>query len=116
VKILRNTTPDNGTNTAEALRRAYRAKDVDAIFLFTDGVPMLKAEINTTSQDYKVLQDEVLEIIASQQSQRDSPPINVIGLGDYFSTRLTGPDQVHMAFGVFLMEVAQRSGGSFLGR
>ena len=116
VDVLRNTTPDDGTNTAEALRQAYLASNVDAIFLFTDGVPMLKAEINTTSEDYKSLQDEVLQLIANKKSQVDSPPINVIGLGDYFSTRLSGPGQVHMPFGVFLMEVAQRSGGTFLGR
>lgn len=116
VDVLRNTTPDDGTNTAEALRQAYLASNVDAIFLFTDGVSMLKAEINTTSEDYKALQDEVLQIIANEKSQADSPPINVIGLGDYFSTRLSGPGQVHMPFGVFLMEVAQRSGGTFLGR
>jgi hypothetical protein len=116
VKTLRSTIPVDATNTMEALQTAYSSSNVDAIFLFTDGVPMLKAENQMTSSDYKNLQDQVLSLIRQQKGRMDCPPVNVIGLGDYFSTRLAGPDQVHMPFGVFLMEIAQQSGGMFLGR
>jgi predicted nucleic acid-binding Zn-ribbon protein len=114
--VLRSTEPNQGTNTVAALRKAYEAKDVDAIFLFTDGQPMLKAERETTSEDMRRLQNEVLDLITMEQQGRTSPPINVIALGDYFNDRLSGPEQRHLAFGVFLTTIAQRTGGTFLGR
>lgn len=116
LSALKNTVPDNGTNTSLAIRTAYEAENVDAIFLFTDGQPMLKAEVDTTSEDFRALQNEVLDLIIRQKQRGDSPPINVIGLGDYFSDRLAGPQQKHLPFGVFLTRIAQLSGGTFLGR
>lgn len=113
---LKDTVPNQGTNTALALQTAYQADNVDAIFLFTDGQPMLKAEVETTSEDFRILQNEVLELIVREKQRGNAPPINVIGLGDYFSNRLSGPDQKHLPFGVFLTRIAQLSGGTFLGR
>jgi hypothetical protein len=113
---LKNTVPNQGTNTSLALQTAYEAEDVDAIFLFTDGQPMLKAEVDTTSEDFRTLQNEVLDLIVREKQRGNAPPINVIGLGDYFSNRLAGPEQKHLPFGVFLTRIAQLSGGTFLGR
>jgi hypothetical protein len=113
---LRETVPNQGTNTALALQTAYQADNVDAIFLFTDGQPMLKAEVDTTSEDFRILQNEVLDLIVREKERGNSTPINVIGLGDYFSNRLSGTDQKHLPFGVFLTRIAQLSGGTFLGR
>ncbi|MFM8479403.1 MAG: VWA domain-containing protein [Planctomycetaceae bacterium] len=113
---LKNTVPNQGTNTSLALQTAYEAEDVDAIFLFTDGQPMLKAEVDTTSEDFRTLQNEVLDLIIREKQRGNAPPINVIGLGDYFSNRLAGPEQKHLPFGVFLTRIAQLSGGTFLGR
>jgi myosin heavy subunit len=113
---LRETVPNEGTNTALALQTAYQTSNVDAIFLFTDGQPMLKAEVDTTSEDFRILQNEVLDMIVREKERGNSTPINVIGLGDYFSTRLSGADQKHLPFGVFLTRIAQLSGGTFLGR
>lgn len=113
---LKNTVPNQGTNTSLALRTAYEAENVDAIFLFTDGQPMLKAEVDTTSEDFRTLQNEVLDLIVREKQRGNAPPINVIGLGDYFSNRLAGPEQKHLPFGVFLTRIAQLSGGTFLGR
>jgi myosin heavy subunit len=114
--VLKETVPNDGTNTFLALRTAYEARNVDAIFLFTDGQPMLKPEAETTSEDFRIMQNEVLDLIVSENQKGNPTPINVIGLGDYFSDRLSGRNQKHLPFGVFLTRIAQLSGGTFLGR
>lgn len=116
VQALKDTAPTLGTNTSLALKTAYESRDVDAMFLFTDGQPMIKPERDTTSEDFRALQDEVLAMITAREESGESVPINVIGLGDYFSHRLAGPEQKHLPFGVFLTRIAKLSGGSFLGR
>ena len=116
VGFLASKVPDGGTDTFAGLSKAYESNDIDAIFLFTDGQPMDKSPDKMTSADYKRLQDKVLDLIATHGSDGDRIPINVIGLGDYFSQTGSSPDQVHLPFGKFLVRIADESGGVFLGR
>ena len=116
LQILKDTVPVEGTHTLAALQKAYEAENADAIFLFTDGQPMLKAERYTTSDDIRVLQNQVLDLVAAQTSSGNRIPINVIALGDYFHDKNKEAVQKHLPFGVFMTTIAQRSGGAFLGR
>lgn len=116
VEVLRRTTPIGGTNTRLALEEAYKNKDVDAIFLFTDGQPALKPPELMSSAEFKELQDGVLNLVQKHSMGDQRIPINVIGLGDYFSTKASKENPVHLPFGVFLVKIAEISGGVFLGR
>lgn len=120
--------PQGMTDTLAALEMAYAVDEVDAIFLFTDGRP------GTQEAGPGLLQRRILEMLDDQNVVADAlgetaTPINVVALGNYFgdpsiSTALDTPgttkpendEPSKMTFGSFLVEVARKSGGTFIGR
>lgn len=90
--------PKGWTNTLDALRLAYRQKDLDTIILFSDGAP--------TSANSGKFQPAIAQQIYELCKQHQTVPINAIGLGNYFDQEL----------GTFLRTVARLTDGAFLGR
>jgi len=87
-KWLDEREPGPNSNLLAALELAHSFEGVDSIVLFTDGRVDSKRRIRRWL------------------SARQQIPINVIGVGDYFSDSAAG----------FLRDVAERTGGSFRGR
>jgi hypothetical protein len=98
-EFLATIKPVGGTRTRAALEAAYRYKAIDTILLFTDGAP--NDGISLVGKDPKEV-----EAIYKLCDQHKSPPINTVGLGNYFDVDLSK----------FLLQIAERTGGTFLGR
>jgi hypothetical protein len=96
---LKGLTPARGTNTLGALRAAYRYKGVDTIILVTDGAPTSPAHPQFDAGQVKAIYELV-------EANRDRAVINTLGTGDYFRGPLGG----------FLLHLATRTKGAFLGR
>lgn len=85
--------PEGETKTKDALERAYRFANIDAIILFTDGQPSEGPE-------------NVLEFVKQSRLGGNSARIHVVGIGNYFDE----------SFGNYLRALAKSSGGTFIGR
>jgi hypothetical protein len=95
--LLERTEPEGQTDTLSALTKAYAAPGVDTVILFTDGKPELgKAR---TSQ---ALSDDTVHLIRRHKTI----PVNVVGIGNYFE----------QDFATFLRDIANTTGGQFIGR
>jgi hypothetical protein len=92
--------PGGATNTLGALWEAYDVKDATSIILFTDGKP--EAAGSTT----KKLQSDIVSLV-QEKSRTRNLPINTVGLGNYNQEE---------GLCTFLMNLADISGGVFIGR
>jgi hypothetical protein len=98
IGFLKDKKPEGGTNTLKALERAYKYPGVDTIVLLTDGAPN---NGNSVGFDLKSAKD-----IYKLCGLHKDIPINAVGLGDYFKGDLS----------TFLLNIAQLTNGTFLGR
>ena len=89
--------PKGNTNTLDALRKAYEYKNTDTIILFTDGFPDIDGKNHFNDGDAKAIYDLCQE--------HKLIPVNTIGLGSYFDSKLGG----------FLKRLPEITGGSFIG-
>lgn len=97
--LLADHQPDGGfTNTHSALLAAFSVPNVDTIILFTDGAPTTNAS--------RFIEKEMAKVL-DLCSENSHIPINVIGSGIYNDKK----DLVD-----FLVKIAQRTNGTFLGR
>jgi hypothetical protein len=94
--------PKGYTNTLAALERAYEYERVDSIVLFTDGAPLL-----STTPRGSLLDTRMRDAIYRLVDRNRSVPLNVIGLGNFYGQR---------PFTEFLLELARRTDGAFIGR
>ena len=85
--------PEGETKTKDALERAYRFVNIDAIILFTDGQPSEGPE-------------EVIDFVRKKWLGGNSARLHVVGIGNYFKE----------SFGNYLRALAEPSGGTFIGR
>jgi hypothetical protein len=115
---LNSLKPEGDTNTFAALQAAFEYPDSDAIIMFTDGSPTKSPLKN----DPRGFHDQVLDLVRSRDPSNSSP-INVIGIGDYFANinesgnrQLTGGEQRAINLGRFLQDIADISGGAFIGK
>lgn len=100
VEALREIGPAGLTPTARALRQAMKFRDVDAIVLFTDGAP----ETGTVSgTDAKT---EVFNLVDQWCAENPQGCIHTVGIGNYFDRQMRD----------FLLGVAKRGRGAFIGR
>lgn len=95
-KGLSNVVPNYQTNTLAAFRKAYSYPGIDTMILFTDGKPFLEGS------DQPALIAEVQRLV---RQHRDIP-VNVVGIGEYFEK----------SFADFLRDIADATGGEFIGR
>ncbi len=91
--------PIGRTNTLAALEAAYKVPGIDTIILFSDGAPYVG--LGTGRFDAAMVKD-----IYTLCERNPSVPINTIGLGNYFSPE----------FSAFMLGLADKTGGTFLGR
>jgi hypothetical protein len=98
IQFLQGIKPDGGTNTLQALQRAYEADELDTILLFTDGAPNDGTTVG--------INKEIVKKIYDLCKDHREIPVNAIGLGDYFQ-----PD-----FSAFLLQISEMTGGTFIGR
>ena len=89
--------PRGSTDTAGALEEAYKT-DPDTVILFTDGEP--------TGPKEGTFQKDEAEKVYRLCEKHSTIPVNVVGLGCYFEKNLSE----------FLLGVAERTNGTFLGR
>ncbi|MDI9403866.1 MAG: VWA domain-containing protein [Limnohabitans sp.] len=100
VEALGELSPAGLTPTAKALRQAMKFRDVDAIILFTDGAPEPDAGsvMDATS--------EVFDLVESWCRDNPNACVHTVGIGNYFERRMRD----------FLLGVAKRGRGTFIGR
>jgi Mg-chelatase subunit ChlD len=100
VQALSEVSPAGLTPTAKALRQAMKFRDVDAIILFTDGAPEQNAGsvLDATT--------EVFELVESWSRDNPNSCVHTVGIGNYFERRMRD----------FLLGVAKRGRGAFIGR
>lgn len=96
---LASLTPAGETRTRQALWRAMEFKEVDAIFLFTDGMP----DAADGGIDPR---ESVLQLVREWKSKNPKACIHTVGIGDYFNPAMRD----------FLLGVAKSTGGTFFGR
>jgi len=94
---LKKVKPSGRTNTYKALKKAMEYEP-DTIILFTDGAPM------STFHFGKYDNNQMKSIL--EEFSEENVPINIVALGDYFDRRLCQ----------FLRELADSTGGSFIGK
>lgn len=111
IDYLQRVTPNGGTNTLDALEKAYalflNAKEAEhvpekvlpgTIILFTDGAP----NDGSTAEFDPVSAEQIYRLCKMHPEVK----VNTVGLGEYFDQDL----------GVFLRKVAELTGGGFIGR
>lgn len=112
--------PAGHTATLDAFKAAYGYPGLDTIIFFTDGEPYVPGGVKASAQSEDEAQDETQVGKAQRQSmgsrhmdevlrlvsQRAHIPVNVVALGSYFQKRQSD----------FLLELARRTGGAFIGR
>lgn len=117
-EYLKSLEPNGGTNTLGALRAAFKLTSADAIILFTDGVPT----VTPLNGDPRNLHQQVLDEVDAYVKTKSAVPINVVGIGDYFANvegsdiRLAGGTNIVINLGQFLQDIAEKSGGRFIGK
>lgn len=94
--LLEEVEPNLATNTLGAFEAAYKYPNIDTMILFTDGRPLVGGR-------------DVDDVIADVQSLvriHADIPVNVVGIGEYFEK----------SFADFLRDIADTTGGEFIGR
>lgn len=94
--------PRGATQTLKGLRRAMQFKDLSAIVLFTDGAPDPAGGTRTIGDP----REQVFALIDAWKESHPAARIHTVGIGDYFNASMRD----------FLLGVAKRSGGAFIGR
>lgn len=100
VEALGALAPAGLTPTAKALRQAMKFRNVDAIILFTDGPP------EQTAGSVLDPTTEVYELVETWCRDNPNSCVHAVGISDYFKPKM----------GEFLLEVAKRGRGAFIGR
>ena len=95
---LNRIVPEGGTNTLAALRMAYEIEGVDTILLFTDGEP--------NDGKSRGFDPENAAMIHELCRGKRGIPVNTVGVGAYSKRELFD----------FLLQVAEETGGTFIGR
>lgn len=95
---LKSITPIGNTNIYNAIQQAF-AFDIDTIVLFTDGKPSELYAYTTKTREQ--LQQEILQLSCTRKI-----PFNIVGLGKYYTEQ----------YGGFLIQLAEKTQGSFGGR
>jgi hypothetical protein len=88
------------TLTQRAMRTAMTFSDADAIILFTDGAP---EQVAGAVMDPAA---EVFSLVSNWKASNPSGRVHTVGIGDYFDVRMRD----------FLLGVAERGDGAFIGR
>ena len=91
IRQIRDIQPAGGTHILRALAKAYEYHNLQTIILFTDG---------RSGSMEKIRQ------LCRNQKQRRGVTVNVVAIGDYFEEEI----------GEFLRNVAEETGGAFIGR
>ena len=100
-KELAELEPLGDTPTYLALRRAMDFKEIDAIFLFTDGAPDAFGDLHGGDPC-----DQVLQLVKEWKGSHPRACIHVVAIGDYFNKKMSD----------FLLGIAGNTGGAFIGR
>ena len=95
-KLLEEVRPNLATNTLGAFEAAYKYPNIDTMILFTDGRPLVEGR-NV---------DDVIADVQKLVRKRVNIPVNVVGIGEYFEK----------SFADFLRDIADATGGEFIGR
>jgi len=103
-ECLKNVEPGGFTNTLAALRKAFEYDKVGMIILFTDGAPTRGPSLGGIFKPQMGF--EILELCRERKRIGRNIPINVIGIGDYFDSKL----------GHFLLQLAEDTEGTFIGK
>lgn len=94
--------PSGLTRTEAALARAMEFKDLDAIILFTDGMPeTVERTVESPSERARILVRRYKERYPNAKVK-----VHTVGVGNYFEGHL----------GAFLRGLAEDGGGQFIGR
>lgn len=109
--VLEREAPNGNTNTLLALMTAYEELDgCDTIILFTDGEPTVsplgKLNERLSRKPPESCWKEIFDYVEQRKARGQNIPVNVVALGNYFNS-MYGPN---------LVDLASRTGGSFLGR
>lgn len=94
--------PAGSTLTLKAMQRAMRFEAPDAIILFTDGNPE-RASGDRSSADQR---EAIYRLVDDYHANNPETRVHTVGIGDYFNPRMSE----------FLVSLAQRTGGTFIGR
>ncbi len=94
--------PAGSTLTLKAMQRAMRFEALDAIILFTDGNPE-RASGDRSSADQM---EAIYRLVDDYHASNPATRVHTVGIGDYFNPRMSE----------FLVSLAQRTGGTFIGR
>ncbi len=100
ISELHRLEPQGLTLTQRAMKKAMQFRDPDSIILLTDGIP---------EQSAGAVLDPVSEVFGLVEAWRTKHPdshVHTVGIGDYFSKRSRD----------FLLGVAERGAGAFIGR
>ena len=100
VEALSEFGPAGLTPTARALRQAMKFRDIDAIIIFTDGAP----ETGTVSGSEA--KTEVFNLVDQWCQDNPQGRVHTVGIGNYFDRQMRD----------FLLGVAKRGRGAFIGR
>ena len=98
--------PSGFTETLLALKTAYSYEGVDAIVLFTDGLPTSSGPMGDLVFTRNRLMKEIHSFVTEQREGGNKTRIHTVGLGDYFDDKL----------GEFLLKLARDTEGTFIGR
>jgi hypothetical protein len=99
LRELEELAPLGETRTKRALQRAMEFKDVDTIFLFTDGTP-------DTSDGGGDPRESVLRLVRDWKKSNPDARVHTVGIGDYFNSSMRD----------FLLGIAKSTDGTFIGR
>jgi TolA-binding protein len=99
LRELDQLSPAGETRTKRALQRAMEFKDVDTIFLFTDGTP-------DTAEGGGDPRESVLRLVTEWKQAHPHARIHTVGIGDYFNRSMRD----------FLLGIATRTEGTFIGK
>jgi hypothetical protein len=77
-------------------------RDLSAIVLFTDGAPDPAGGARSTGDP----REQVFALVDAWKAAHPNARIHTVGIGDYFNSSMRD----------FLLGVASRSGGAFIGR
>lgn len=94
--------PAGSTLTLKAMQRAMRFESPDAIILFTDGNPE-RASGDRSPADQR---EAIYRLVDDYHANNPETRVHTVGIGDYFNPRMSE----------FLVSLAQRTGGTFIGR
>ena len=101
LEALDSMEPRGLTHTYKGLQAAMRFSELDAIVLFTDGAPDPPDSGGTADP-----RAQVLQLVSDWKQRNPKSRLHAVGIGDYFRPVMRD----------FLLGVAERGGGAFIGR